>query len=256
MLSEELLKDNFSAILTADRESTMDRQNGKLILLRHGESDWNGKNLFTGWVDVSLSPLGVQQALDAGKKLAEIPLDEIHTSTLTRAWMTALLAMSLYKGGKTPLLLTRTGGAAIDAHAGWDRCYSEETIKDSIPVLLAWELNERMYGELQGLNKDEARKQFGKEQVEIWRRSYRKAPPGGESLAMTAERTLPHFLKNILPRVEEGRALLVAAHGNSLRAIVMHLKKLSEDEVVHLEIPLGIPMLYQREGSAWKETLL
>ena len=209
----------------------------KLVLLRHGQSVWNAKNLFTGWVDVPLSQKGIDEALKAGKELEHVPFDVIFISSLVRAQMTAMLAMSVHEEGKVPYVLHPGEGKLDD----WDKSYGNQEL---IPTHVAWELNERMYGELQGMNKDEARAQFGKEQVHIWRRSFDTPPPKGESLKDTAARALPYFENKIVPHLAEGKNVLISAHGNSLRALMMELDRLSEDEVVKLEIPTGQPICY------------
>lgn len=217
-----------------------------LILLRHGQSVWNEKNLFTGWVDVPLSLQGIQESLEAGKKVAQIPIDAVFTSTLIRSHIT--LTLALLGAKKTPIFQHGLQGKFKD----WDKVYSEETLKETIPVFSAWELNERMYGELQGLNKEETAQKFGKEQVHRWRRSFDLAPPHGESLKMTADRTWPFFRQEVLPWIERGKTVFVCAHGNSLRSIVMHLDGLSEEAVARLEIPTGEPILYSFDQGVWK----
>lgn len=185
-----------------------------LILLRHGESQWNLENRFTGWVDIDLSEKGKKEAEEAGKKLKDFKIDKAHTSVLKRAIDTLDLAM-------------KTAG------------------KSGFPIVRDQALNERHYGDLQGLNKAETAKKYGEEQVKIWRRSYDVAPPGGESLKDTAARALPYFRGRILPDLAAGKNVIVAAHGNSLRSIVMELDKLSKDEVLKLEIPTGVPIVYE-----------
>jgi 2,3-bisphosphoglycerate-dependent phosphoglycerate mutase len=212
----------------------------KLILLRHGQSVWNKENLFTGWVDIPMSEEGMKEAIAAGSKIKEIPIDVIFTSSLIRAQMTVPLALLHHKSGKTPVFLHPEEGRLEE----WGQVYSEEAKKKLIPVFQSWELNERMYGRLQGLNKEETAKKYGAEQVRIWRRSFNTKPPEGESLAMTAERALPYFKKQIAPHLKKGETVLISAHGNSLRSIVMHLESLSEDEVVHLELATGEPRIY------------
>jgi len=216
-----------------------------LILLRHGKSAWNEQNLFTGWVDIPLSEKGVKESLDAGKAIRDLPIDAIYTSTLVRCHMTVGLSLLHHASGKVPVFL-HPGEAKREE---WATIYSEEAKKKTLPVHIAWELNERMYGRLQGCNKEEMAKKFGAEQVHTWRRSFDVAPPEGESLAMTAERTLPYFQKNILPRLKNKENLLVCAHGNSLRAIVMHLDGLSHEEVLQLELETGVPLVYRFEGN-------
>lgn len=214
-----------------------------LVLLRHGESVWNKKNLFTGWVDVPLSFKGIEEALKAGEELKEVTFDRVYTTPLVRASMTAFLVLAKNKMEKTPVVQHQEGRLA-DRGKNW----GEEEI---LPVIEAWQLNERDYGDLQGLNKDAMRKKYGEEQVQIWRRSFDGAPPGGESLMMTAERTLPYFKEEIVPRLDSGENILVAAHGNSLRSILMYLDGLSPSEVVSLELSTGKPIIYRRENQEW-----
>ena len=187
---------------------------GKLILLRHGESQWNLENRFTGWVDVPLSPRGIQEAKNAGDKLRGFTFDRAFTSVLVRANETLRLA--------------------LDAIG-----------QPNIPIEKDKALNERMYGELQGLNKAETVKKYGEAQVKIWRRSYDVPPPGGESLKDTAERVMPYYKDTIKPYLLKGETILVAAHGNSLRALIMELEQLSRAQVLELNIPTGAPLLYE-----------
>jgi 2,3-bisphosphoglycerate-dependent phosphoglycerate mutase len=214
---------------------------GLLILLRHGQSVWNEQNIFTGWVDIPLSVKGIDEALNAGTKIKDLPIDVIFTSTLIRAQMTAMLSMSRHASGKVPLIL-HPEDPRLDA---WSKIYSQKAEDNTIPVVCAWELNERMYGELQGMNKAEMAEKFGAEQIKIWRRSYDIAPPEGESLEMTAARSLPYFKESIVPYLEKGKNVLVSAHGNSLRSIIMELDGLSKVAVVQLEIPTGVPITYK-----------
>uniref|UniRef100_A0A7N0ZUX9 phosphoglycerate mutase (2,3-diphosphoglycerate-dependent) n=1 Tax=Kalanchoe fedtschenkoi TaxID=63787 RepID=A0A7N0ZUX9_KALFE len=211
-----------------------------LILIRHGESLWNEKNLFTGCVDVPLTKKGVEEALEAGKRICNIPVDMIYTSALIRAQMTAMLAMTQHRRKKVPIVLHEESEQA----RAWSQVFSEETRKQSIPVVRAWQLNERMYGELQGLNKQETADKYGKEKVHEWRRSYNVPPPNGESLEMCAERAVAYFRENIEPQLQSGKNIMIAAHGNSLRSIIMYLDKLTSQEVISLELATGIPMLY------------
>ncbi|WP_106752768.1 2,3-bisphosphoglycerate-dependent phosphoglycerate mutase [Pannonibacter carbonis] len=187
-----------------------------LVLVRHGQSEWNLKNLFTGWKDPDLTELGVSEAKAAGVKLRDMKLqfDMAYTSVLTRAQHT--LALMLAELGQEDL----------------------ETVRDQA-------LNERDYGDITGMDKDEARAKFGDEQVHIWRRSFDIPPPGGESLKMTAERVLPYYRAEILPRVLEGKRIIVAAHGNSLRSLIMDLEKLTPDEIVARELATGAPLVYR-----------
>ncbi len=219
----------------------------KLILMRHGESEWNKQNIFTGWVDVPLSEKGVEEAIKGGELIKDIPIDVIFTSTLIRAHMTLFLAMQRHSSKKVPIFIHEKKGKLFK----WGKIWDERSAEKTIPVYYSWHLNERMYGRLQGLNKEETAKKFGADQVKIWRRSYDIAPPDGESLKLTCKRTIPYFKKRILPFLEKGQNVFVPAHGNSLRSIVMHLEKLSGEEVVHLEIPTGKPLIYIYENGKW-----
>ena len=216
----------------------------KLILIRHGESVWNQKNVFTGWVDVPLSGKGINEAIDAGKKLADIEFDVVYTSVQVRAIETAMIALAQNKSSKTPAIVHTEGKMAE-----WTGIYSDSMKKSMIPVYQDWHLNERYYGELQGKNKAETAAIYGDDQVKLWRRSYDVNPPNGECLKDTAERTIPFFRDQILPLIKEGKNVLVSAHGNSLRSIVMFIENLSKEEVLSLEIPTGLPLLFEIEGG-------
>ena len=211
----------------------------KLILLRHGQSVLNKHNVFTGCMDIPITAQGVEECLKVGKKIAETPIDVIFSSTLIRAQMSAMLVMSVHKGEKIPYIVHSGPGKLTE----WSQNYSPHPEK-YIPMYTAWELNERMYGKLQGLNKQETKEKFGDEQVHLWRRSFDVAPPGGESLEMTSERSIPYFQEKILPLLKEGKNVLVSAHGNSLRSIVMFLENLSKEELLKLEIPTGATITY------------
>ncbi len=192
-----------------------------LVLVRHGESEWNKKNLFTGWRDVGLTEKGIAEAQTAGRKLKAqgIRFDVAYTSALVRAQHSLDLVLA-------------------------------EMGQNDIPVFKDQALNERDYGDLSGLNKDDARAKWGAEQVHVWRRSYDVAPPGGESLKDTAARVLPYYIQEILPRVLRGDNVIVAAHGNSLRALVMVLEKLSPEQIVAREIATGVPLIYRLNGDS------
>ena len=204
---------------------------GTMVLVRHGQSEWNEKNLFTGWKDPDLTEQGVAEAIEAGRVLAEreFKFDIAFTSVLVRAQRTC------------QMILDGVGQSDL------------ETIEDQA-------LNERNYGDLAGLNKDDARKKWGEKQVHIWRRSYDTPPPGdeGESLKDTGARVWPYYMREILPRVMRGETVLVAAHGNSLRSMVMVLDGLSRDEVTGLNLGTGVPMVYRLNADttvAKKEVL-
>ncbi|GAB4231806.1 MAG: 2,3-bisphosphoglycerate-dependent phosphoglycerate mutase [Chlamydiales bacterium] len=210
-----------------------------LILLRHGESMWNQANLFTGWVDVPLSVNGIQEAIEAGEKIKHIRIDVIFTSFLVRALTTALLAMSRHDPGKYPVIMHDE-----ENMKKWGMIHNTAILEKIIPVHRCWELNERMYGMLQGYNKAEMAELYGEEQVRMWRRSFDAPPPEGESLEMTAQRSIPYFNHTILPQLREGKNILISAHGNSLRSLVMHLEDLTSEEILKLEIPTGTPIIY------------
>jgi len=220
----------------------------RLILMRHGQSAWNKKNIFTGWVDIPLSAEGIQESIDAGNKLKNTHIDVVFTSTLIRSQMTVSLTLLHHSSGKIPVFMHEGNdilGKGSQMHG--------DSLKSMIPVYSAWELNERRYGNLQGLNKAETAQKFGVEQVQSWRRSFDAVPPGGESLAMTIERVLPYFFKHIVTVLEAGKNVLVVAHGNSLRGIVMHLDGLSKEEVVKLEIATGEQVVYFYDKGRWKK---
>lgn len=215
-----------------------------LILIRHGESMWNKKNAFTGWVDVPLSPNGIIEAIKAGEQLANIAFDVIFTSVQIRAIETAMIALAQNKSDKTPVVVHDEGKMK-----DWTTIYSDTMLNSIIPVYRDWHLNERYYGELQGKNKAETAKEYSDEQVHLWRRSYDVPPPAGECLKDTAKRTIPFFKEKIIPLLDQGKNVLVSAHGNSLRSIVMHIENLTKEEVLSLEIPTGKPLFYEMMGE-------
>src|SRR5262245_13266524 len=198
-----------------------EKMSGILVLVRHGQSEWNLKNLFTGWRDVGLSDQGIAEAKSAGEKLHArgMKFDIAFTSALIRAQKTC------------QYILDATGQSNL------------ETIRDQA-------LNERDYGDLNGMNKDEARRKWGEEQVLIWRRSYDVPPPGGESLKDTGARVWPYYLHDMQPHVLRGKTVLVAAHGNSLRALIMALEGISGQEIVKLELGTGVPMIYRLNADS------
>jgi len=192
-----------------------------LVLVRHGQSEWNLKNLFTGWRDVDLTEQGVAEARAAGRKLKAqgLGFDVAYTSALKRAQRTLDLML-------------------------------EEMGETRIPIIRDQALNERDYGDLVGLNKDDARKKWGDEQVLIWRRSYGVPPPGGESLKDTVARALPYFVQEILPRVLRGERVLISAHGNSLRALIMVLERLTPEQILKRELGTGVPIVYRLNADS------
>ena len=192
-----------------------------LILLRHGQSQWNLENKFTGWVDIDLTAKGEIEASHAGDILQKYPIDIVFTSVLMRAIRTAEIALK---------------------QAGIE----------SIPIYRSEKLNERHYGDLQGLNKDDIGKEYGSDQLKVWRRSYDIAPPNGESLKMTQERVLPYFHESIIPELQKGKNVLITAHGNSLRALIAELDKMSKEDILELNIPTAIPIVYTLEHETLK----
>tara|TARA_B100001057_G_scaffold485748_1_gene565889 strand:+ start:2878 stop:3483 length:606 start_codon:yes stop_codon:yes gene_type:complete len=193
-----------------------------LVLVRHGQSEWNAKNLFTGWKDPDLTHKGIEEAVNAGKKINEYGLSFscMFTSALVRAQNTAKIIL-------------------------------KEIEQEDIPTYQDKNLNERAYGSLTGMDKDEARQKFGSEQVQIWRRSFDTCPPDGESLKDTYNRVVPYFQKNILPRLADGKNVLVSAHGNSLRALVKLIENISENDIVKLEIATGQPIIYKYQDGKY-----
>ena len=191
-----------------------------LVLVRHGQSIWNAQNRFTGWTDVELSEKGIDEAEEAGRQLSQINFGVVHTSDLIRAQRTAEIIMELNEA-------------------------SDGTITKN-----DWRLNERHYGSLQGLNKEETAQKYGADLVHSWRRSFDVPPPEGESLEMTAERTIPYFNEEIVPDLQNGSNVLVSAHGNSLRSIVMHIENIDPEKITSLEIPTGVPLYYTFEAGS------
>ncbi len=193
-----------------------------LVLVRHGQSEWNAKNLFTGWKDPDLTHKGIEEAVNAGKKINEYGLSFscMFTSALVRAQNTAKIIL-------------------------------KEIEQEDIPTYQDKNLNERAYGSLTGMDKDEARQKFGSEQVQIWRRSFDTCPPDGESLKDTYNRVVPYFQKNILPYLTDGKNVLVSAHGNSLRALVKLIENISENDIVKLEIATGQPIIYKYQDGKY-----
>lgn len=218
----------------------------KLILTRHGQSLWNAENKFTGWVDVPLSEMGRAEATIASCKLRDYRVRVCFTSMLFRAIETAIIILTEVDDicdGRIPII---KHDEDEDWH-GWDKYNGDP--EQELPVYTTAALDERYYGELQGLNKTETAVKFGKEQVHLWRRSYDVAPPGGESLADTVKRTVPFFRDRILKHLMVGDNVLIAAHGNSLRSIMKYLENLSEEEIVNVELGTAIPIIYDIDAT-------
>ena len=190
----------------------------QLVIFRHGQSEWNLQNKFTGWVDVDLTEKGINEAKEAGKKLNGFKFDLGYASSLKRAQRTLQIAL-------------------------------ESANISNLPIFYHQALNERMYGDLQGLDKSETAKKFGEEQVKIWRRSYDIAPPNGESLKDTAERVIPYFKLEIEPKLKAGKNIVIAAHGNSLRALIMFLENITPEEILEFEIGTAIPRYYELDEN-------
>jgi 2,3-bisphosphoglycerate-dependent phosphoglycerate mutase len=213
----------------------------ELILVRHGQSTWNASNRFSGWVNVPLSHVGRQEARQAAQKISPYVIDVCFTSLLVRAIETTAICLTECEGacgGKSPIF---KHDADDPNWHGWDRYEGDKS--QEIPIFLSQALDERYYGDLQGLNKAQTAEKFGKEMVHQWRRSFSIRPPGGESLQDTAKRTIPFFCDRILPHLQDRDNVLVAAHGNSLRSIIIHLENLGE-EVAQLELATGVPIVY------------
>ncbi|MGL4348887.1 MAG: histidine phosphatase family protein [Chlamydiales bacterium] len=230
----------------------MQQNHSLLIMMRHGASIGNERNFFTGWIDIPLSSKGIQESYAAGKLIAGIPFDVIFVSNLVRAQMTAFLAMSVHTSEKMPALIHQTGRKQVR----WQKICDEKTKAQILPVYSAIELNERYYGKLQGRNKEMVKEEFGYEQVRLWRRSIDAPPPGGESLAMTKRRVVPYFKKKIFPYLQNKKNVLLVAHGNSLRAIIMYLESLSKEEVLSIEVATGEPTCYCYRNREWHKERL
>lgn len=216
-----------------------------MLLVRHGESRWNLDNKFTGWVDVPLSEQGIKEALATAKKLAGLELDVAFTSRLERAQETLLLILADQK---------YTG---VFSHEGEPEAsrYEFEAASREIPIHADIALNERHYGTLQGKNKIDAAREYGEEQVLAWRRSFKARPPEGESLADVYERTIPYFETRILPEVHLNKNVIVAAHGNSLRALIKYIEGIFDHDIANLELKMAEPIIYKFEnGELTRET--
>jgi 2,3-bisphosphoglycerate-dependent phosphoglycerate mutase len=228
----------------------------QLILIRHGQSLWNAANKFTGWVDIPLSERGRAEATIASCKLRDYRVNICFTSKLIRAIETAVICLTECDdicGGKIPIIKHEADDQ--DWH-GWDKY--DGNPNEELPIVTSAALDERYYGDLQGLNKAQTAAKYGEEQVHEWRRSYSVRPPGGESLEDTQKRVIPYFNHCILPHIQQGENILVSAHGNSLRAIIMKLDNLSEEEVPKLELTTGVPIVYNLDESCQviKKTIL
>ncbi len=214
----------------------------QLVLIRHGQSQWNLENRFTGWVDVPLSKKGIDEAIAAGKKLKGMRFDAGYVSHMLRAVQTLHYVLLELHDPRTPIIYHEEPRIH-----NWE--HHSGSLATELPIYQSVELAERYYGDLQGLNKDETRKKYGEEQVHIWRRSYDVRPPGGESLKDTCERTIPYYQAYIEPEIRKGKTLLIVAHGNSLRSIMKYLEQIPDETIPSVEIPTGIPLLYNFEQN-------
>lgn len=208
-----------------------------LVIVRHGESRWNLDNKFTGWVDVPLSEKGIKEALSCASKLKNLSIDVAFTSKLARAHETLLLILAKQK--KIGIFLHD------DKKENKWSMHSHRLEKHEIPIYSDSALNERYYGRLQGHNKNAMRRKYGKDKVFLWRRSWNVRPPGGECLKDTYERAVPYFKRNVIPCLKKKKDVIVSAHGNSLRAIIKYLDNISDEDVCHLELPTGKPIIYK-----------
>jgi len=208
-----------------------------LVLVRHGQSQWNLENRFTGWVDVPLSKKGREEATSAGIRLKNMRFDTIYVSHLMRAIQTLHYILLELSDERIPILYHEEERVHQWEHYAGDR-------QKEIPMYQSVDLAERYYGDLQGLNKAETMKKYGEAQVHLWRRSYDINPPHGESLKDTCERTIPYYKTRILPELQAGKTILIVAHGNSLRSIIKYIETISEEEIPKVEIPTGIPIVY------------
>lgn len=215
----------------------------KLVLIRHGQSIWNLQNRFTGWADVSLSQKGLKEANKAAIKLKHYKFSFAYTSNLIRAQETlfSILNKNLYCNHYIRI---------HENESKWYSHYKHNKEDDiDLKVYTTEALNERYYGDLQGLNKDETRKKFGEKLVQLWRRAYKIGPPGGNSLSITYKRTIPYFKSHIEPKLKKGEDIIIAAHGNSLRSIIKYIENIADDEISKIELETGIPIVYNLDKN-------
>jgi 2,3-bisphosphoglycerate-dependent phosphoglycerate mutase len=215
----------------------------KLVIVRHGESVWNKENRFTGWMDVGLSDKGIKEAENAGKILKNYKFDSIYISHMMRAIHTLQLILKHTKDQRTPVIYHD------DDMKIREREHHTGDVSTELPIFQSKAIAERYYGDLQGLNKAETAKKYGDEQVHKWRRSFDIRPPNGESLKDTLARVRPYWEKKIMKDLQNGKTVLIVAHGNSLRAIVKYLEKISDNDIPNLEIPTGLPIEYELDSS-------
>jgi 2,3-bisphosphoglycerate-dependent phosphoglycerate mutase len=208
-----------------------------MVLVRHGQSQWNLENRFTGWMDIPLSMKGSQEATSAGKKLRNMRFDTIYISHLLRAIQTLHYILLELQDKRIPIIYHEEQRIHNWEHYNGDR-------NNEIPIYQSVDLAERYYGDLQGLNKAETMKKYGENQVHLWRRSYDVNPPNGESLKDTCERTIPYYKNHILPELQAGKTILIVAHGNSLRSIIKYVENISDKDIPNVEIPTGVPIIY------------
>lgn len=214
-----------------------------LVLVRHGQSLWNLQNRFTGWIDVPLTEKGTEEAKKAGQLLKKYSFNIAFTSTLIRAQATLLAIFS-----ENPTTQFRFVHPSSD-NEWYSHLAPSDEDKKTLNVYYDAALNERYYGDLQGLNKDETKKKYGDEQVKIWRRSFNICPPNGESLELCAKRSIPYYTKNIEKELKKGKNVLVVAHGNSLRSIIMHIEKMTPEQILEFELATGVPRVYEFDSK-------
>jgi len=222
-----------------------------MVLVRHGQSQWNLENRFTGWVDVPLSVKGRDEAISAGKKLKDMRFDNMYVSHLMRAIQTMHYILLELTDTRIPIIYHEEKRIHDWEHYSGDR-------NNEIPIYQSVDLAERYYGDLQGLNKADTMKKYGERQVHIWRRSYDVNPPKGESLKDTCERTIPYYKNHILPELQAWKNILIIAHGNSLRSIIKYVENISDQDIPNVEIPTGVPIVYtfDTQMKLQKKTLL
>jgi 2,3-bisphosphoglycerate-dependent phosphoglycerate mutase len=220
---------------------------GKLVLIRHGESLWNGRNLFTGWVDVPLTQSGIVEASRASHLINDISFDVVYTSALIRSLQTAFIVLLADPKHRAPYLVHTSDFF----HCRWYNRFCAAEHKNMIPVYRCWQLNERYYGDLQGLSKAKIADVFSVDKVVSWRKGYTERPPKGESLKDTSKRVLPFFNKVIMKQLEEGKNILISAHSNTLRSIVMKLEQMDEAQVVGLEVDTASVVIYNYDDNGF-----
>eukprot|EP00002_Diphylleia_rotans_P004274 TRINITY_DN13080_c0_g1_i2.p1 TRINITY_DN13080_c0_g1~~TRINITY_DN13080_c0_g1_i2.p1 ORF type:complete len:271 (-),score=58.39 TRINITY_DN13080_c0_g1_i2:150-962(-) len=218
----------------------------KLILIRHGESTWNKQNMYAGWTDIPLTEKGIQEALDGGRTIKDIPIDVVFVSNLVRSQLTAMLVLSVHSSQKTPVFYS----LSHDQHPRYNGIFGSKTKDDTIPVFCSTLMNERHYGNLQGVPKDELKKLYTEQELSSWRYSYDNPPPDGESFEMVSRRTGQFIQEFVIPLVEKGLNVVLSGHGTANRTIMMHLEKRGPSEdLLHQTMETGVPHLFEYVGD-------